>query len=173
MPTQTTVQPRPSHPPSFSPPPYVDKHQDDQHRYTLLQRDEPAHAHSYAKCHARRLQRVLLPAVTLWATASLVLLTILGIYTLCTLSDPSSSRTDGGAATFIQAFIGGLTKRATGDDNNNTFVNNKCTSKLDLDLIKLTIKPAFCVVYLIVLFVGLVVVLILAIMFSAWCCRGK
>ncbi|KAJ4479103.1 hypothetical protein J3R30DRAFT_2715377 [Lentinula aciculospora] len=57
----------------------------------------------------------------------------------------------------LDAFIGiedagGLLRRAT-DGNENTFVNNK--------------------LYLIIVFVGLFLVVILAICLSAWCCRGS
>ncbi|KAF8068085.1 hypothetical protein FPV67DRAFT_1171587 [Lyophyllum atratum] len=62
------------------------------------------------------------------------------------------SCTNGAGALFG---VDGLTKRATGDatgGNGGTFTQNK--------------------LYLIVVFVGLFVVILLGIMLSAWCCRG-
>ena len=69
----------------------------------------------------------------------------------------------------------GLVTRAVSDTttgNESTFTQHKCESKSFF----LSSPSSYYVspkVYLIVIFVGLLVVVILAIMLSAWCCKGE
>jgi len=96
-------------------------------------------------CHNSRLRRVLMPAL-------ISIMTVVTIIFICCVRNFDAMgvfASDGG--------VWAVSKRAvvdsTGSNNGgSTFTNNK--------------------LYLIIIFVGLVLVLILGIMLSAWCCRG-
>nr|GAT54580.1 predicted protein [Mycena chlorophos] len=106
-------------------------------------------SHSHCKCHNARLRRFLLPALV-------VLLSLLGVGALMYASVFSN----GWGAEGVQDAMEGLwaAKRAVVDgDGDSTSGNGSTFTKHKL--------------YLIVVFVGLFVVLILGIMLSAWCCR--
>jgi len=94
-------------------------------------------------CHKSRLHRLLIPAI-------LLLISITAVISLSCLYDSSILGIFGPDDGIL-----GLGKRALTNGTNSggsTFVNNK--------------------LYLIIIFVGLLVVIILAIMLSAWCCKG-
>lgn len=92
--------------------------------------------------HSSRLRVLLFPA----------LLTLLGLLAFLALSCAYSAGDLFG--TLGTGIAGDLARRATGDTttNNGPFIDRK--------------------LYLIIIFVGIVVVIILGIMLSAWCCRG-
>ncbi len=87
-----------------------------------------------------------------------------------------------GSPEVIHENIGsGLEKRqsagSTGSSSNGSsqgpFVKNK-REPCNFCRIQIAVFPEmkFCVVYLIIVFVGLLICLILAVMLSAWCCKG-
>ncbi|KAJ7782236.1 hypothetical protein DFH07DRAFT_317812 [Mycena maculata] len=134
------------------------------HAHAHVHADEKVHAHTHAHeddarwstphdhrsapshnpCHNSRLRRLLLPAlIALTLLAGLVAL-------FCVLDDPFG----------MNGIVEGLlhVKRAvTGDDSGSGSTESAFTKHK---------------LYLIVVFVGLLVVLVLAVMLSAWCCRG-
>ncbi|KAJ7187348.1 hypothetical protein C8R46DRAFT_288123 [Mycena filopes] len=105
----------------------------------------PAPAHAHKHCHNGRLRRVLVPA----------LLTLLALSALFAVSHCVFGNTDPGEVLegllhLKRAVVDGDGSNSTG--SGSTFTKNK--------------------LYLIVVFVGLFVVVILAVMLSAWCCKG-
>jgi len=107
------------------------------------------HEHSLSRCnhgnceHSQRSQRTSPLCYIYLATAIISCLALVAVLAYTCL-DPG---------TLFELGMGGLAKRATGDGaQNGPLVNRK--------------------LYLIIIFVGLLVVVILAVMLSAWCCKG-
>ncbi|KDQ49179.1 hypothetical protein JAAARDRAFT_212312 [Jaapia argillacea MUCL 33604] len=102
-------------------------------------------SHSHHSCHQSRFWRILFPA--LLSLFGLVALSVFALIQYPALG--SLLGLDDGE------FYTGLAKRAVGDTtgNQSTFASHK--------------------LYLIVIFVGLVVVLVLGVMLSFWCCKGS
>ncbi|KAJ7478990.1 hypothetical protein FB451DRAFT_1365605 [Mycena latifolia] len=100
---------------------------------------------SHKACHNGRLRRILMPAmISLVALAGFIAL-------LCVFGEGGADPSE---------IVGGLfqVKRAgTGDGSGSTDSESAFTKHK---------------LYLIVIFVGLLVVLILGVMLSAWCCKG-
>jgi len=105
---------------------------------------DAAQIHLHEKCHSRRRRGIL---IRLLVGMLALLVVLFAFYTVHTCM-----RGEGG----VFDTINGLTKRALGDSttgNGSLFVKNK--------------------LYLIIIIVGIVGVIILGIMLSAWCCRGS
>ncbi|KAJ7442034.1 hypothetical protein FB451DRAFT_1440779 [Mycena latifolia] len=106
---------------------------------------------SHIACHNGRLRRLLMPAlIALRCSASLVALA--GFIALLCFFD------EGGAD--LSKIIGGLfqvKRTVTGDGSGSTNSESAFTKHK---------------LYLIVIFIGLLVVIILGVMLSAWCCKG-
>ncbi|KAJ7127962.1 hypothetical protein C8R44DRAFT_873732 [Mycena epipterygia] len=97
---------------------------------------------SHKPCHNGRLRRFLLPAVV-----ALVVLSGLAALFCFSMADPGE----------IIEGIFHVKRAVTGDGTGSTGTESSFTKHK---------------LYLIVVFVGLFVVLVLAVMLSAWCCRG-
>lgn len=110
----------------------------------------------HRKCHRSRFRRFILP-ITL-----ILLILVAGLFALSCLQDSHFS--DWG--------VDGLLPRAFGNDNTNggSFTNHKCMWLIELSL-KL-FEPFFILVYLVVVFGGLLVLFVLGVLLSFWCCRG-
>ncbi|KAF9448760.1 hypothetical protein P691DRAFT_800332 [Macrolepiota fuliginosa MF-IS2] len=103
------------------------------------------HADGYRPCHKRR-RRVL------FAIIGILLFSIL-LFGFCMLRSSTTEGISGFWSSAAQDF-GGLVKRAAGDPPNDggVFIDRKY--------------------YLIIIFVGLVLLVIFGIILSVWCCRG-
>jgi len=97
-------------------------------------------------CHKSRLYRLLIPAIL----SVVMIATIIFVSCIKDLAALGVFGPDEGVIGLGKQALGA---RDTTGSNNGSFLNNK--------------------LYLIVIFVGLFLVLILAIMLSAWCCRGS
>jgi len=124
-------------------------------------------APSHRACHESRSRRLLIPALISTVTVIAIIL-ISCIHDLVTLGVFSAD--DG---------VLGLGKRAlgardsSGTDSGSSFVDNKCAfSNFDVNSYGTGLMQTNCLVYLIIVFVGLFLVLVFGIMLSAWCCRG-
>ncbi|THU90631.1 hypothetical protein K435DRAFT_255147 [Dendrothele bispora CBS 962.96] len=104
--------------------------------------------HNHKRCHASRLRRFLLPLTISLLSLGAVLAFSCVYDMMGLLGYDSGSEGDGGFLMKRQS--NGSTGSGNGD---NTFIDRKY--------------------YLIVIFVGLVIVVILGICLSAWCCRGS
>ncbi|KAJ7203819.1 hypothetical protein GGX14DRAFT_461257 [Mycena pura] len=111
----------------------------------------PPNPRAHAHHHGRSLRRLLIPAL-LAGVALSALISLLCLFSVAAGWDVVSDAVPG-------ALVEGLfhVKRAVDGDTNDGTESAFTRHKL----------------YLIVIFVGLVVVLILGIMLSAWCCRGS
>ncbi|KAJ7458729.1 hypothetical protein B0H11DRAFT_2060801 [Mycena galericulata] len=115
-----------------------------------LQWSAPARSsHTHTACHATRLKRLLLPGLLL---AVLALSGLLALSYLLGDADgvPDPAELIDGILQVKRAVTG---TGSAGGSSGSSFTRRK--------------------LYLIVVFVGLFVVLVLAVMLSAWCCRGS
>ncbi|KAJ7050969.1 hypothetical protein C8F01DRAFT_1377264 [Mycena amicta] len=111
------------------------------------QRQQAPHEHKH--CHNGRLRRLLVPALILLVSLSGL------IALLCFVGDAMGVSSD------PTAILDGLfaVKRAVVDGDNGSTDSGSTFTKHKL--------------YLIVIFVGLLVVLVLGVMLAAWCCKGS
>lgn len=116
-------------------------------------------------CHQARLRRLLLPIALLLlgvgATLVISCVSEVDLFDLISLgADVSSSP---------------LGKRQSTSSGQSSFTKNKCELIFRYTSIIEAVADGFVgvIVYLIIVFVGLVVVLIAGIMLSYWCCKGK
>jgi len=103
------------------------------------------HSHGHRRCHNSRLKRYLLPALAL-------LLLLFGLMAISCMQGYDSILSEWGSGAGE-----GLFSRALGSGTTNGTGSSFTHRKL----------------YLIVIFVGLFLVLVLGVMLSAWCCRGS
>lgn len=131
---------------------YQDFPIDEKHQHAQqCQHGECAHGHAHEhssnhrKCHGSRLRRMLLPLIISLLSVGAVL-AFSCVYDMLGLFGNG----DGDYGSLMKRQSNGAGGGTAGNDN--AFVDRK--------------------LYLIVIFVGLVVVVILAICLSAWCCKG-
>ncbi|KAJ7279490.1 hypothetical protein C8J57DRAFT_1303476 [Mycena rebaudengoi] len=146
MPTLKTTQP---HAPSMDIYAQAPLNEKQQHLHDDEQWSAHPHAHSHAhQNHNHALRRVLLPAL-------LILLGLAGLLAVsCVVSGMHTGASAGGVG---EGWLSGLVRRAVDDGPTGPNTESDFTKRK---------------LYLIVIFVGLLVVLILGVMLSAWCCKG-
>ena len=110
------------------------------------------HPQNHHSCHNSRLRRMFVPFIL----GLLVLGIGFALYTCL------SGGLDWGTAELLKRQVNGQTGQES------SFTKNKRT----LSVHKLAAPNIKSQVYLIVIFVGLVIVVILAVCLSAWCCKG-
>jgi hypothetical protein len=118
------------------------------------------------ECHKSRRRQLLITVSLIFSITAIAIILISCIHELASLGVFSA---DDGVLGLVKRALGARDTSST--DNGSSFVNNKCPFSL-LSITRHRLTQTNCIVYLIIVFVGLFLVLVFAIMLSAWCCRS-